>query len=108
VHTDQAERFHVDKFNSISGGDAITVRNLNQKGQVSFKPGGIFIELNHIQGAFPGIHDASQAALRERIELINFPFTFTADQERLENDPEKYKKLDPGLKRLLSQPEYRR
>jgi len=108
VHTDQAERFHVDKFNSISGGDAITVRNLNQKGQVSFRPGGIFIELNHIQGAFPGIHDISQAALRERIELINFPYTFTADQELLKNDPEKYKKLDPGLKRLLSQPEYRR
>jgi phage/plasmid-associated DNA primase len=89
-------------FKGITGQDVMTPRELGTKNVAKFKAGKILIQTNKMP-SFPKIDEA----LRGRIVIQEFPFTFTDDFDLINSDPSKYKMKDIGLKVKLQKEEFR-
>jgi phage/plasmid-associated DNA primase len=83
------ERF----FKNVTGQDPISARQLGTKRVAHFVAGTVLFQLN----AFPKF-TSTDVAIRERPVVLDFPYTFTSDEELLRKEPEKYKRIDTQRK----------
>jgi len=81
-----------DKFKTMTGGDPITARELGTKNRISYLPGHVLIQTN-IMPSFTKV----DAAITNRVVIINFPFEFTDDKDKLALG-ENYKPKNEDLK----------
>jgi len=97
------------KFKQMTGGDEVSVRELHGT-TVQFKAGSVAFLLNNLAGLFPGIQNdqANAQAIRRRVEIIKLPFTFTDDQNKINENPNINKLIDYDLKNRFSTPTYRK
>jgi len=95
-------KFISDVFKRMTGGDEIYARELGTKSTAYFKAGTVLIQTNKMP-TFTKI----DISLRERIVVVQFPYTFTDDTVLLASEPEKYKKKDATLKDKFATDEYR-
>ena len=82
-------RFRSDFFKMMSGGDAIQARVLGKSEIAEFQAGKILIQTNKMP-SFTVMDDA----LRGKIIVIEFPYNFTDDLAKIEEDPTKFEKKD--------------
>jgi phage/plasmid-associated DNA primase len=106
-HPDQAQPFALEKFKMMTGGDAQVTRQNHENNQVTFKGGSVLIQTN-IMPEMAGVHRIENASLRQRIEILRFPFSFVSDADLIEQQPEKYKPVDITLKARFEKPSYRK
>lgn len=88
-----AVKFISSNFKTITGGDTISARKCGSEEMVYFKAGKILIQTN-VLPEFSKL----DTSLKNRINIINFPYTFTDDENLLKQDPETYKMKDRTLK----------
>lgn len=86
-------KFIYDKFCRITGNDTMVARQCGDKETVEFKAGKILIQTNTLP-----VFSKQTNALKERIVIINFPYTFTDDEQKIKTNPNIYKKIDRSLK----------
>ena len=79
------------KFKQMTGGDSVTVRELNSTA-TEMIPGRCAWLLNTIKGLFPNVHH--DQSLRRRIEIIKLPYFFTDDKDKIAADPSINKLID--------------
>ncbi len=99
--SDENKKFLSDKFLRMTGGDVLKPRSLGDKKIIEFKAGKVLIQTNTLPK-----FSKNTIALKERIEIIYLPFTFTCDQNLLK-DTEKYKPIDNNLKTKFNTERYR-
>lgn len=85
--------FIEDNFKRLTGGDTIVARKCGVADTAKFKPGKILIQTNTL----PKFSKMS-VSLKERIVVMNFPYTFTDNEQLLNLDPTIYKRIDRTLK----------
>ena len=95
-------KFVSSQFKSITGGDAVYARELGTKNTAYFKAGKVLIQTNKMP-----IFSKIDTSLRERIVVMNFPYTYTDDPVLLEKEPSKYKLKDITFKAKFSSDLYR-
>ena len=100
---DKTARFRSDFFKRITGGDYILARAVGKGDTVAYTAGKVLIQTNKMP--YFAVMDA---ALKGRIIVIEFPYTFTDDVECIAQNPQKYKLKDPNLKHVFKQPVYRK
>lgn len=91
------------KFKRITGGDIITARAIGVQNTAQFIAGKILIQTQNIP-SFTKI----DGGLKRRIVVIEFPYNFTEDEEKIKNNPSVFKLADNNLKTEFSKPVYRR
>lgn len=96
-----------DVFNRITGGDIINARELGTKTVASFKAGKILIQTNDMPEFTKDINK-DDMSLRERIVVMNFPYSFTDDVALITENPAVYKLIDRSLKTKFDSELYRR
>jgi hypothetical protein len=69
-------------------------------------PGPPVIQTN-VMPLIPGIFDAENISLRERVVIVDFPYSFTSDEDKIKSNPARFKKKDITLKHRFAQPAYR-
>jgi hypothetical protein len=106
-HPDQAQSFALEKFKMLTGGDAQVARQNHENNQVTFTAGSVLIQTN-IMPEMTGVHRAENASLRQRIEIVRFPFSFVSDMVLIAQQPEKYKPVDITIKARFEKPAYRK
>ena len=99
---EKTERFRADFFKKITGSDDILARALGKSEIVKFKAGKIIIQANKLPG-----FTVIDIALKRRIIVINFPYCFTDDKNKIKENPTKYKASNSNLKVMFKQPEYK-
>jgi len=90
------------KFKTITGQDPIYARELGTKNTANFIGGKALFQTNRM----PTFTTLKGESLRERIVVVPFPYTFTDDKKKLEENPEKYKQKDSSLKDMFKLPVY--
>lgn len=105
--TNAKVRFNNDAFTRITGNDTINARELGSKNVASFKAGKILIQLNDMPEFSKDI-STDDISLRERIVVINFPYSFTSEQPKIDAEPDTYKPIDITIKRKFETDIYRR
>ena len=98
----KAVSFMTAPFKAMTGGDPVYARELGTKNTSNFKAGKTLIQTN-VMPSFSKI----DTSLKERIVVVEFPYTFTDDEELLLKEPLKYKVKDISLKSKFSTPLYR-
>jgi P4 family phage/plasmid primase-like protien len=88
----RAVKFVSDKFKTLSGNDTIYARELGTKNSAYFQAGKPFIQTN-VMPVFTKL----DTSLKERIVVINFPYTFKYEDEIDENNIT-HKLIDVTLK----------
>ena len=83
---EKTERFRADFFKKITGGDDILARALGKAETVKFNAGKVLIQTNKMP-SFTVI----DPALKRRIIVINFPYCFTDDKKKVNENPTKKK-----------------
>jgi phage/plasmid-associated DNA primase len=106
-HPDQAQTFALEKFKMMTGGDPMLARQNHENNQVTFAGGSVLIQTN-IMPEMMGAHRVENASLRQRIEVVKFPFSFVEDTALIAQEPEKYKPVDSSIKARFEKPEYRK
>jgi phage/plasmid-associated DNA primase len=106
LHPDRPQKFLTEKLKTLTGRDQITTRKPHSADEVKFIPGHPLIQTN-MMPTLPGIHLDESVSLRERIEIIQFPFSFITDKNKVRNEPTKYKLQDSTLKTLFAEDKYR-
>jgi hypothetical protein len=106
-HPDQAQTFALEKFKAMTGGDPQLARQNHENNQVVFAGGSVLIQTN-IMPEMMGVHRGENASLRQRIEIVRFPFSFVEDAALIAQEPEKYKLVDSSIKARFAKPEYRK
>ena len=106
AHPDRPQKFLTEKLKTLTGRDHLTTRKPHSADEVKFIPGHPLIQTN-MMPTLPGIHLDESVSLRERIEIVQFPFSFVTDRIKVRDEPHKYKLQDPNLKTLFSQDRYR-
>jgi phage/plasmid-associated DNA primase len=96
----QAVKFVRTNFKKITGRDIITAREVGTKITVEFEAGKVLIQTN-IMPTFSKI----DAGIKDRIIVIQFPYTCTDNSELL-TDFKKYKPIDRTLKYKFKQGKY--
>jgi phage/plasmid-associated DNA primase len=89
-YNNNAVKFISSKFKTLSGNDPIYARELGTKKTANFKAGKSFIQTN-VMPVFTKL----DPSLRERIVVINFPYTFKVNPDS--NSPNE-KPIDTSLK----------
>ena len=84
----RAVKFVSDKFKTLSGNDTIYARELGTKNSAYFQAGKPFIQTN-VMPVFTRL----DTSLKERIVVINFPYTFKESPTELNKKP-----IDNSLK----------
>lgn len=79
---------------TFTGEARITARNCSSNDSKCELFGSCVLQCNKL----PTLVGEKGDAVRERVVVIDFPFTFTADAELLRNQPEKYRPINPELK----------
>ena len=82
-------KFINDAFNRITGNDIINARKLGKSDVASFKAGKILIQLNDMPEFSKDINKGD-VSLRERIIIIQLPYSFVEDEEKLKEEPHIY------------------
>jgi phage/plasmid-associated DNA primase len=90
------------KFKEMQGQDISTHRELGTKNVANFKAGKILIQTNKMP-SFSNINDA----IRGRMVIQEFRFTFTNNFDLINSEPLKYKLKDIELNEKLNREEYR-
>jgi phage/plasmid-associated DNA primase len=98
----KAVKFVSGQFKSMTGGDAIYARELGTKNTTHFTAGKVLIQTNNMP-----VFSKIDTSLRERIVVMNFPYTYTDDETLLNKDPSKYKLKDVTLKAKFASDLYR-
>jgi hypothetical protein len=104
VGNNEGQKFITSKLKMLSGGDTITCRRGFSSQQLSFKAGKLWIQTN-IMPTFTG-KNTDNTSLKERIEILEFPFSYVDDDELVESSPEKYKKRQNNIKTMFQTPVY--
>jgi phage/plasmid-associated DNA primase len=91
----------------MTGGDPILARQNHENNQVTFAGGSVLIQTN-IMPEMTGVHRVENASLRQRIEVVKFPFSFVEDAALIAQEPGKYKPVDSSIKARFEKPEYRK
>ena len=94
--------FNSQKFCQLTGQDPVYVRELGTKETIHYIAGTTLIQLN-VMPEFKTIDDA----IRRRVEVWEFPNTFTDDAILLQKDPIRCKRPDKSLKEKLRTDVYR-
>ena len=100
-------KFINDSFNRITGNDIINARELGTKTVASFKAGKILIQLNDMPEFSKDINK-TDISLRERIVIIELPYSFVDNKDLIEKEPHIYKPIDRNIKTKFETEEYRR
>ena len=100
-------KFINDAFNRITGNDIINARKLGKSDVASFKAGKILIQLNDMPEFSKDIKKGD-ASLGERIIIIQLPYSFVEDEEKLKEEPHIYKPIDRTIKNKFESEIYRR
>ena len=100
-------KFINDAFNRITGNDIINARELGTKKVASFKAGKVLIQLNDMPEFSKDINK-KDISLRERIVIIQFPYSFIDDEAKIKEEPNIYKPIDRSIKQKFETKEYRR
>ncbi len=95
-------KFITDKFKRITGRDTITARAVHSQDVANYEAGKILIQTNFL----PEFTDSGES-IRERISIMKFPYTFTDDIKKLNENPNVYKKIDRKIKDEFSKNIYR-
>jgi phage/plasmid-associated DNA primase len=106
LHPDRPQKFLTEKLKTLTGRDPLTTRKPHSADEVKFLPGHPLIQTN-IMPTLPGIHLADSVSLRERIEIIQFPFSFVTDLTKVRLEPQKYKLQNSELKSLFAEDRFR-
>ena len=96
------QQFVASNFKRLTGNDDIYARAVGTGITATFKGGTVLIQTNIMPG-----FSRMTISLKERIVVINFPYTFTDDAQLLAEDPTQYKKKDDSLKEKFKQDKYR-
>ena len=88
----RAVKFVSDKFKTLSGNDTIYARELGTKQTAYFQAGKPFIQTN-VMPVFTKL----DTSLKERIVVINFPYTFKSEDE-IDTNNSTHKLIDVSLK----------
>lgn len=99
-------RFITDKYKRITGGDTIKVRNLFSKTPIEFIAGKPLIQTN-MMPELVNISNADNYSLRERTNIIKFPFVFVS-KDKLDPTNKMLKAGDTGLKEKFQDINYAR
>ena len=99
--TNRAVKFVSDKFKTLSGNDTIYARELGTKNAAYFQAGKPFIQTN-VMPVFTKL----DTSLKERIVVINFPYTFKAEDEIDPTNPS-HKPIDVTLKKEFEKDIYK-
>ena len=102
---DKAIRFLTDKFKKITGGDTITTRKLFSNEPIKFVAGNPLVQTN-MMPEIVGIEKKENISLRERVEILEFPYSFV-NEEEYDGTPYK-KKKDITLKDRWDKEEYKK
>jgi phage/plasmid-associated DNA primase len=94
-------KFVSDKFKTLSGNDTIYARELGTKNAAYFQAGKPFIQTN-VMPVFTKL----DTSLKERIVVINFPYTFKAEDEIDPTNPS-HKPIDVTLKKEFEKDIYK-
>ena len=86
----------------MTGGDLLKPRSLGTKDICEFKAGKVLIQTNNLP-----FFSKKTVALKQRIEIIKLPYTFTDDEELLK-DTKLYKPINKNLKNMFSSDRYKR
>ena len=105
--TNSSVKFINDKFNRITGNDIINARQLGVKTTASFKAGKILIQLNDMPEFSKDINK-NDVSLRERIIIIQLPYSFVEDEEKIKAEPLLYKPIDRTIKQKFETEIYRK
>ena len=89
-NSNEGQKFITSKLKMLSGGDTITCRRGYSMQQLQFKAGKLWIQTN-IMPTFTD-KNTDNTSLKERIEIIEFPYSFVDDEYMIETNPDKYKK----------------
>jgi len=100
------QKILVDKFKRITGGDLITCRNLYSTEQIEYQAGKCLIQTN-IMPMLVGIERPENYSLKERPNIIEFPFTFVSKEDLDPNNPS-LKLKNKTLKEKFQQDNYKR
>lgn len=92
----EPQKFLTHKLKSLSGGDEINCRQPHSNKQMSFKSGKLWIQTN-IMPSMSG-KKTDNVALMQRVEIIEFPFSFVDDLDLIASEPEKYKLRSNDIK----------
>ena len=105
--TNSSVKFINDKFNRITGNDIINARQLGVKTTASFKAGKILIQLNDMPEFSKDINK-NDVSLRERIIIIQLPYSFVEDEEKVKAEHLLYKPIDRTIKQKFETEIYRK
>ena len=83
------------RLKELSGDDTTAARGIYSRNTTTELRCVLLIDLNRLM-RMDG--DLSDDAAAEQIEIIDFPYTFTADREKIAAQPDKYKPKDESLK----------
>jgi len=100
-------KFINDAFNRITGNDIINARELGEKRVASFKAGKVLIQLNDMPEFSKDINK-KDVSLRERIIIIEMPYSFVEDDTQIKAEPNIYKPIDRTIKQKFETDIYRR
>ena len=100
-------KFINDAFNRITGNDMMYARELGTKNVASFKAGKVLIQLNDMPEFSKDINK-NDVSLRERIVIIEFPYSFVNDADLINKEPHIYKPIDTKIKAKFETDEYRK
>lgn len=102
--SDEGQKFITSKLKMLSGGDTITCRRGYSSQQLQFKAGTLWIQTN-IMPTFTG-KNTDNVSLKERIEIVEFPFSFVDDDVLIASNPAKFKKRNNDVKLQFQTPVY--
>ena len=105
-HPDRPQKFLTEKIKFLTGGDLFAVRKPHKADEVKFRAGKPLIQTN-MMPTLPGIHLEECVSLRERVEIMMFPYAFITDVNRVRDEPTKYKLQDPYLKTMFLEERFR-
>ena len=60
---------------------------------------------SNVMPTFTG-KNTDNTSLKERVEILEFPFSYVDDDDLMESSPEKYKKRQNNVKTLFQTPVY--
>ena len=90
-------------FKGLSGQDPIYAREVGSKNTSSFIAGKPLIS-SQVMPSFSKM----DIAIRERVVIMNFPYTFTSDISKINENPDLYKLKNVELKEKFGRPLYKR
>jgi hypothetical protein len=90
IADNEGQKFLTNKLKILSGGDTVTCRRSYCCNELSFKAGNLWIQTN-IMPTFSG-KNTDNVSLKERIEILEFPFSYVDYDDLNDSNPERFKK----------------